>query len=1785
MASQAGFENNEELRDIHTGLGVAHNVAYPSSFLPLPFGLAPGAVTYGTNLGLKYVPPVLEAPATVNRFPTTPDECGYVLSHDRPSQQLYQDYLHILINFDNDFGELGRPTVEHWNTDAQVDLSYRGAPFDPNVYVLPSGANSFHWQATTLITPLLDYPPYFLLNGKVAKDSAKKTSTAAKNKAARRKALRILRKMFKNAKKEFKRQRKSWLNPDGIPTNGGSINNQKFQTFRVYDVFVPEISASQQVFDIEATEIGGEFLRNHIEDIRATISASDKCGKTPRVNYTAPSFLKTGEDIEISWKARDDNFHPSRAPYGEVTQILRIRDTKPPLILAPPNKVILSDQNQQVDVGSAAVFDLASQNISVFNNAPNTFATNQRREITWQAIDDSGNLATDTQWVTVKSQNTPPTAVAQTVSGMSHEEIDIVLTGIDTDTVMSNTGVNIVDPLNFTMEQRPENGFFVAPLLPYFIEDFRIERQLGQTTDSVNDYLSEQCRMGIEPARDVVTDPEYITVLDNGDMYVRDDYVVCLVNPGDLDRRNRIALFRDSELIAEADIPDDSRSLFIAPSGEVTFTNRQRGDDGRLIVYPANLDSSQQYSYRFDHAFTDGIKLQRTASAAFDANNIIYVTDGQVIYLFDGNNVSSSGQPAVLDLYSNSEGERRFLEQGSSSARPPDITFDSENNVYVSDPGNDRIWKFAEPTFQRNAQGHIINFTAGELVGWLGKCDFSLQNSGACDTENHHSFGFTCTNQTCGVVEANGENTPHCPEFQIRGECTGGDRPSQFDEPAGIAMSPKDVLYVTDYQNSRVQRFTVDGEFSGQALSPTPNGSSFVLGDFGRPQDIAVNSDKFYILDQEKDLLHVLDTSPFKDLTDSSATVTYKSENNHLGSDSFVFGVNDGLEQSEATVRVNLTRNFRRPEAAVDLEFEATEDQFVDLELEASDPDGNLDTLTYRITEQPEHGTLSGTGANRRYTPNANYFGEDTFAFVANDGREDSEPATVKLTVLPVNDSPIVNAESLFDAGLGHLTRFEADVIDPDGLDDHRMVIDWGDGTVEPEGEVKDDGTKDGPILTNGSEGVAGLSAEHVYTELGTKNLRICMSDLPSTQKLTSCNDPDVNAVHSVIVNVKPMIELGMIVEDSLPKEEDEEAGITRSVAATDGDTVTYFFEIHNVKPDIGPGIPATNTTLDVVLSEKMVLDDVRTTQGSCSNFQVVDEETQALETAIECNVQTITPTVEMNSSNLMLTKMVAEVVTVEVDVTFDGTLAEDSIEPIVAALSADQEDASESDISGRDTLVKVNPAFDADGDGVVNGEDAFPGDPSEQFDTDSDGIGNNADRDDDGDEMPDTWEEQNGFDSLDASDATQDRDNDGLLNVDEYRAGSNPDDTDSDKDRLADGADNCPADRNPNQEDEDNDAIGDACDQDFYKNFALLADSSGNNAPEIAGLQIDAELNIQVQISDASTGGFLRNLSFLNQDWNAKEVLSINEGLASPSVAVRAERVDDGTPIIQIKNSATGSLVKNVFPWSSNWKLVDTALVPDLAVGGPAIATLARRKNDGVMGVELRDPVDGARINIIYPLGATWTPHQLGVVPNVNGDPAIAVLATRNSDGLTVVQVRNARTGDLIRNVYPLGLNFTPEEMRIIPDVDGDGVWDTAVRMTRDSDGLELIQVRNTVTQDLIKNTYPIGAGGRGWTTQRFQALNQNGEDRIAILSTRDSDDAMLVQIKDPATGGLIQNNWLIGSPWALQQGYKVVTDFTGNNTDELAVLTNNKNNGSRLIQIRDGQTNALIRNVFQPN
>ncbi len=143
----------------------------------------------------------------------------------------------------------------------------------------------------------------------------------------------------------------------------------------------------------------------------------------------------------------------------------------------------------------------------------------------------------------------------------------------------------------------------------------------------------------------------------------------------------------------------------------------------------------------------------------------------------------------------------------------------------------------------------------------------------------------------------------------------------------------------------------------------------------------------------------------------SGSNVVYTPDAGYFGSDSFSYTASDGNGGTDtATVSVTVTEASNTPPVAQNQSVSTNEDTAKAITLVATD--GDNDTLTYSVTANPAHGTLSGSGASRTYAPAANYHGSDSFKFKANDGKADSNIATVSITVTPVNDAPVANNDS-----------------------------------------------------------------------------------------------------------------------------------------------------------------------------------------------------------------------------------------------------------------------------------------------------------------------------------------------------------------------------------------------------------------------------------------------------------------------------------------------------------------------------------------------------------------------------------------------------------------------------------------------------------------------------------------------------------------------------------------------------------------------------------------------------
>jgi len=157
-------------------------------------------------------------------------------------------------------------------------------------------------------------------------------------------------------------------------------------------------------------------------------------------------------------------------------------------------------------------------------------------------------------------------------------------------------------------------------------------------------------------------------------------------------------------------------------------------------------------------------------------------------------------------------------------------------------------------------------------------------------------------------------------------------------------------------------------------------------------------------------LTAVLVTSPTRGTLSLAAngSFVYQPNPNVFGSDSFSYRANDGdLSSSPATVTITINPVNDAP-VAHGQSVVTAEDALLPITLTGSDVEGA--PLTFQVTVPPQFGKVTGTPPSLVYTPEANYGGPDSFKFVAKETLATSVPATVSITVTPVNDPPSFNA-------------------------------------------------------------------------------------------------------------------------------------------------------------------------------------------------------------------------------------------------------------------------------------------------------------------------------------------------------------------------------------------------------------------------------------------------------------------------------------------------------------------------------------------------------------------------------------------------------------------------------------------------------------------------------------------------------------------------------------------------------------------------------------------------------
>jgi VCBS repeat-containing protein len=168
------------------------------------------------------------------------------------------------------------------------------------------------------------------------------------------------------------------------------------------------------------------------------------------------------------------------------------------------------------------------------------------------------------------------------------------------------------------------------------------------------------------------------------------------------------------------------------------------------------------------------------------------------------------------------------------------------------------------------------------------------------------------------------------------------------------------------------------------------------------------------VLDNDTDangdtLTAILDTTtPNGTLVlNADGSFSYTPNQDFAGVDTFTYLANDGvLISGIATVTITVTQVNDAPVAFND-EYSVAEDAVLTIAAPgvlANDTDAEGDALTVVLVTDVLNGTLDfNADGSFTYTPDANFFGTDTFTYLVTDGTGESNAATVTITV---NDMP-----------------------------------------------------------------------------------------------------------------------------------------------------------------------------------------------------------------------------------------------------------------------------------------------------------------------------------------------------------------------------------------------------------------------------------------------------------------------------------------------------------------------------------------------------------------------------------------------------------------------------------------------------------------------------------------------------------------------------------------------------------------------------------------------------------
>lgn len=308
-----------------------------------------------------------------------------------------------------------------------------------------------------------------------------------------------------------------------------------------------------------------------------------------------------------------------------------------------------------------------------------------------------------------------------------------------------------------------------------------------------------------------------------------------------------------------------------------------------------------------------------------------------------------------------------------------------------------------------------------------------------------------------------------------------------------------------------------------------------------------------------------------------------------------------------------------------------------------TDPNNNLDPPTVQVSSGPAHGTAVVNPASGivTYTPNANFRGVDSFTYTIRDaGGNESNPATVSITVNPVNQAPVntvpgtqltpQNVARVFSTGNGNAIS----VADVDAFANAvEVTLTATNGTIALNGLagltlLAGNGTADASVTVLGTiasinAALDGLSFQPTPNFNGAATLTIATDDLGNT----GAGGP-LSASSSVTINVTQVNQPPV---NTVPGTQTILAGQSLVFSPSNGNALSVF--------DVDAGGNAIVTTLSVPAGTGMLTATAAagvTITGNNGNVVTLTGAQSAINSAL--NGLTYAPSAAASGANVTLT-------------------------------------------------------------------------------------------------------------------------------------------------------------------------------------------------------------------------------------------------------------------------------------------------------------------------------------------------------------------------------------------------------------------------------------------------------------------------------------------------------------------------------------------------------------------